>query len=76
MIGDSTLFARNDAVMATWKFLDPVLKAWKNDKCIPVYGYPAGTWGPEKADDLIEDPGMTWRYPCKNLTDDGIYCEL
>lgn len=76
MTGDSTLYARNDAVMATWKFLDPVLNAWKNDHSIPIYGYPAGTWGPEKADDLIEQKGMTWRYPCKNLSDDGIYCEL
>jgi len=76
MTGDSTLYARNDAVMATWKFLDPLLKAWKNDPSVPVYGYPAGTWGPETADDLIEGPGMTWRYPCKNLADDGIYCEL
>lgn len=76
MIGDSTLFARSDGVMATWQFLDPVLDAWKNDKCIPLYGYPAGTWGPEKADVLISEPGMSWRYPCKNLTDDGIYCEL
>jgi glucose-6-phosphate 1-dehydrogenase len=76
MTGDSTLYARNDAVMATWKFLDPLLKAWKNDRHIPVYGYPAGTWGPEKADELIEGRGMTWRYPCKNLSDDGIYCEL
>jgi glucose-6-phosphate 1-dehydrogenase len=76
MTGDSTLFARNDAVMATWKFLDPVIKAWKNDPSIPVYGYPAGTWGPATADDLIEGRGMTWRYPCKNLTDDGVYCEL
>jgi glucose-6-phosphate 1-dehydrogenase len=41
-----------------------------------MYGYPAGTWGPQQADDLIEDPAMTWRYPCKNLADDGIYCEL
>lgn len=76
MTGDSTLYARNDAVISTWKFLDPVLDAWQNDPSIPVYGYPAGTWGPEKADDLIEEPGMTWRYPCKNLSDDGIYCEL
>jgi len=76
MTGDSTLYARSDAVMATWTFLDPILKAWKNDPCIPIYGYPAGTWGPEKSDDLIEGRGMAWRYPCKNLTDDGIYCEL
>lgn len=76
MTGDSTLYARGDLVMAAWKFLDPVLNEWKNNPCIPVYGYPAGTWGPERADDLIEEPNMTWRYPCKNLSDDGIYCEL
>ncbi len=76
MTGDSTLYARGDAVMAAWKFLDPVLNEWKNNSCVPVNGYPAGTWGPERADDLIEEPNMTWRYPCKNLSDDGIYCEL
>lgn len=76
MNGDSTLYTRSDAVLAAWKFLDPVLQAWKNDSTIPVFGYPAGTWGPENADDLIEEPELTWRYPCKNLADDGIYCEL
>ena len=76
MTGDSTLYARGDAVMAAWKFLDPVLREWKNNPHIPVHGYPSGTWGPERADDLIEDANMTWRYPCKNLSDDGIYCEL
>jgi glucose-6-phosphate 1-dehydrogenase len=74
--GDSTLFARTEEVIEAWKFLSPVLDAWKNDKDIPLYGYPAGSWGPEKADDLIEDKEITWRYPCKNLSDDGIYCEL
>lgn len=76
MKGDSTLFARSEEVMAAWKFLMPILDAWKNDKNIPLYGYPSGTWGPENADDLIEGENMTWRYPCKNLADDGIYCEL
>jgi len=76
MLGDSTLFARGDAVMSAWEFLDPVLEAWKEDASIPIYGYPCGTWGPDVADKLIEEEGSTWRYPCKNLTDDGIYCEL
>jgi glucose-6-phosphate 1-dehydrogenase len=76
MIGDSTLYQRVDAVEAAWKFVDPILNAWKNDENIPIYGYPAGTWGPENADDLIEEKGITWRYPCKNLANDGIYCEL
>jgi len=76
MIGDSTLYQRADAVEAAWKFVDPILNAWKNNVKIPVYGYPAGTWGPEKADNLIEEKDMTWRHPCKNLAEDGIYCEL
>lgn len=76
MKGDSTLFARSEEVMSAWKFLMPIIDAWKNDKNIPLHGYPAGTWGPENADDLIEEPNMTWRYPCKNLSDDGVYCEL
>jgi len=74
--GDATLFARTEEVLEAWKFLSPVIECWKNDKDVPLYGYPAGTWGPEKADDLIEDKEITWRYPCKNLSDDGIYCEL
>jgi len=76
MNGDSTLYARSDAVMAAWRFLDPMIKAWAGNHDIPVYGYPAGTWGPEQADDLIEEPNLKWRYPCKNLADDGVYCEL
>jgi glucose-6-phosphate 1-dehydrogenase len=76
MIGDSTLYQRADAVEAAWKFVDPILHAWKDTGKIPIYGYPAGTWGPEKADNLIEEKDMTWRHPCKNLAEDGIYCEL
>ena len=74
--GDATLFARTEEVIEAWKFLAPVIDCWENDPDMPLYGYPAGTWGPDNADDLVEGKGMTWRYPCKNLSDDGIYCEL
>jgi glucose-6-phosphate 1-dehydrogenase len=76
MKGDATLFARTEEVLEAWKFLTPIIESWKDDKEIPLFGYPAGTWGPENADSLIEESEMTWRYPCKNLTDDGVYCEL
>ncbi len=76
MQSDATLYARGDSVEAAWKFIDPILDAWQNEDDIPVFGYPAGTWGPEHVDDLIDDDNMHWRYPCKNLTDDGEYCEL
>ena len=76
MVGDSTLYARADAVEAAWRFVSPILEVWKNDPDQKIYGYPAGTWGPENADDLINDGETGWRYPCKNLADDGNYCEL
>jgi len=76
MIGDSTLYTRGDSVEAAWKFVAPIQNAWKNNPAIKVYGYPAGSWGPEDADSLIEGDNLTWRYPCKNLSDDGAYCEL
>lgn len=74
MLGDPTLYSRGDAVEAAWKFIDPILKTWQKHPEIKMHGYPAGTWGPDVTDELIEG-NMTWRYPCKNLSD-GYYCEL
>ena len=74
MQGDATLYSRGDAVEKAWEYVQPILNAWQDNPDIPVFGYPAGTWGPDVADQLIEDG--TWRYPCKNLSDDGNYCEL
>ena len=74
MQGDATLYARGDAVEQAWQFVQPIINAWETNPEIPIYGYPAGTWGPENTDDLIK--GANWRFPCKNLTDDGLYCEL
>ncbi len=76
MAGDSTLYSRDDTVETAWKFLEPIQNAWANDQAIKIYGYPCATWGPEPADDLFEGKNITWRYPCKNLADDGLYCEL
>lgn len=76
MLGDSTLYTRGDALEAAWRFVQPILDYWKSDKGAPLYGYPCGSWGPSIADSLIEGENITWRYPCKNLSDDGIYCEL
>jgi glucose-6-phosphate 1-dehydrogenase len=76
MIGDSTLFSRDDEVETAWKFIQPIQTALAANKNIKIYGYPAGTWGPSVSNDLIEGCGLTWRYPCKNLSDDGLYCEL
>jgi len=76
LLGDSTLYARADGVEEAWKFIDPILNAWKNDPSIKLYGYPAGSWGPQQSRKLFEDVNEDWRYPCKNLTGDETYCEL
>ncbi len=76
MLGNSTLFIRNDQVIAGWEFVQKIMDAWNAQEDIPLHGYPAGTWGPDCSDDLITGRGLTWRYPCKNLTDDGLHCEL
>lgn len=74
MIGDSTLFTRSDAVEASWRFFDPILKAWQAED-FPLYGYPAGSWGPKQSDELFA--GLHgWTNPCKNLTTSDLYCEL
>lgn len=74
MLGDPTLYSRGDAVEAAWRFIDPILQSWKEHPDSTVHGYPAGSWGPDMCDSLIEGEHL-WRYPCKNLSD-GDYCEL
>ncbi|MDC6365045.1 MULTISPECIES: glucose-6-phosphate dehydrogenase [Flavobacteriaceae] len=75
MQGDATLYARADEVEAAWDFVDPILDYWKNGKDVRMYGYAAGVWGPENADDLIEGTGF-WRNPGENLSDDPGYCVI
>lgn len=75
LMGDATLYTRGDAVEACWAFVAPILKAWELDGHNRLYGYPVGTWGPLEADGLM-GPEETWRYPCANLAEDGIFCEL
>ncbi|HEX9163960.1 MAG TPA: glucose-6-phosphate dehydrogenase, partial [Thermoanaerobaculia bacterium] len=60
MLGDPTLFARRDEVETAWAWLDPLLKSWAADANPPDF-YPAGTWGPESANLLIEHDGRRWR---------------
>ncbi len=74
--GDPTLFTRSDAVEASWKFFDPVLSHWKENPNAPLYGYPAGTWGPLESEAMMHGHGVAWTNPCKNLTNTDQYCEL
>lgn len=74
--GDRTLYMDGSTLLVAWKFIDTILAAWRKDKSIKLYGYPAGTWGPEQSDKLMQKGKQTWRYPCKNLVGNKGYCEL
>jgi glucose-6-phosphate 1-dehydrogenase len=55
MVGDQTLFVSADWAEASWKLYTPLL-----EKNLPVYQYPAGTWGPPQAERLIKREGHVW----------------
>lgn len=62
MAGDATLFARRDEVDQAWIFVDCIEDAWhKNPNPPPMALYPAGSWGPTEADDLLATDGRAWR---------------
>ena len=58
--GDLTLFARQDGVEAMWSVVDPIVSRWDADPLKDFPNYQAGTWGPKKADDLMEEDGRSW----------------
>ncbi|WP_018605742.1 glucose-6-phosphate dehydrogenase [Uliginosibacterium gangwonense] len=57
--GNQTLFMRHDEVAAAWRWIDPILAAWKNTSQ-RAQAYAAGTWGPSASVALIERDGRTW----------------
>ena len=54
--GEAMLFARQDAVEASWNVVEQVLE--HRD---PAYPYEQGTWGPQEADLLLA--GGRWHNP-------------
>ena len=62
MSGDATLFARRDEVEEAWAFIDPIEEGWSAKENQPgLFLYPAGSWGPEEADELLARDGRAWR---------------
>jgi glucose-6-phosphate 1-dehydrogenase len=57
MKGDPILFAREDAVEASWRVVDPVVTA-----DTPVHVYEPGSWGPRAAEPIISQHGG-WHDP-------------
>jgi glucose-6-phosphate 1-dehydrogenase len=62
MVGDATLYTRQDMVEASWSAVQPILNYWSSQK-FDFPNYEAGTWGPKAADDLLAEHGHAWRTP-------------
>ena len=61
MLGDSTLFNRDDAVESAWQLVDPILARWQQDGPQGLNFYESGSWGPREADTFIEADGRRWQ---------------
>ncbi|SMB89915.1 glucose-6-phosphate dehydrogenase [Deinococcus hopiensis] len=60
LLGDATLFPREDEVDHAWQIVSGILEAWDGTKAPEFPNYPAGTWGPDAADELL-GPDRRWR---------------
>jgi len=60
MLGDQTLFARNDWLERSWEYLNPLLEDWKDQKEKGLLFYPEGSWGPKEAEQWIAQDHRSW----------------
>jgi glucose-6-phosphate 1-dehydrogenase len=67
LLGDQTLFIRHDDLQVSWALITPLLEAWEAAGDSPeagsLYPYPAGSSGPQAADELLARDGRAWAQP-------------
>ena len=63
MLGDPTLFPREDFVKVSWALLEPFLSRWRENPGSDLSFYPAGSRGPREAESLLSREGRQWRIP-------------
>ena len=62
IIGDATLYTRQDMVEASWAVVEPIQNVWRENR-FDFPNYAAGTWGPAAADEMLARRGHAWRKP-------------
>jgi glucose-6-phosphate 1-dehydrogenase len=60
LVGDYTLFLRSAMVDAAWRVATPILDVWASAPARDFPDYPAGSWGPPAADELLRRDGRRW----------------
>jgi len=61
MLGDATLFARQDEVEEGWALVDGIRAGWQTEPAPDFPDYAAGSWGPRAADELLARDHRRWR---------------
>jgi len=59
LAGRLNLFVRSDEQEQAWRWVEPILDAWRHDTTGPR-PYAAGTWGPAAASALVARDGFAW----------------
>jgi len=60
LIGDPTLYTRQDMVEASWAVVEPIANVWRETR-YDFPNYAAGTWGPRASDEMLARRGHAWR---------------
>lgn len=68
--GDSTYFTRWDELALAWKLVDPIAAAWKQ-AAGDLQFYPAGSWGPDKVEQMLAEDGHHW-WPVNGQDEDNV----
>ncbi len=59
LAGRLNLFVRSDEQEQAWRWVEPILEAWRHDHQ-SLRPYTAGTWGPPAASALVARDGFNW----------------
>jgi glucose-6-phosphate 1-dehydrogenase len=65
MLGDQTLFTRQDAIEASWQLISPIMESWEKDGS-SLHIYPSGAESFPAADKLIESDHRKWHQLLSN----------
>ncbi|MCA9194582.1 MAG: glucose-6-phosphate dehydrogenase [Planctomycetales bacterium] len=64
LLGDASLFARNDEVELAWRIIDPIIAAWRSPAAPELHTYPIGGWGPDESGEWMDSQLRSWFDVC------------
>lgn len=64
ILGDASLFSREDEIMESWKLVDAILQGWESGDGPPLSFYEPGSWGPISAANMLAARQRSWSIDC------------